>query len=198
MRRRSSRVTIARVSPAALFAARLADVVSTRLATPKLRLEANPVVRKLGWPFAWATLGVCVLPYVAEWGWAPALAITVTSLQVSASNFSRLPFSRTLGEEAYAELLERVHARAPRRLIYGCIAASSALITSAGALLLLFYPNPAEPAYYFAVGMIGYGLAIAVHFSLNARRMFQRRSQSSTRPSSVTSQPTPRARSSAP
>ena len=46
-----------------LLVARLGDVGTTFLATPRLRLEANPIARKFGWPFALLTLGVCFLPY---------------------------------------------------------------------------------------------------------------------------------------
>src|SRR5579864_9285673 len=48
---------------ALLLIARLGDIGTTYLATPRLRLEANPIVRKLGWPFALLSLGACFLPY---------------------------------------------------------------------------------------------------------------------------------------
>ena len=62
---------------------RLADIISTRLVTPTLRLEANPVMRRLGWRFAWATLLVALLAY-----YSPALGIAgfAASFMVAASN----------------------------------------------------------------------------------------------------------------
>jgi hypothetical protein len=46
-----------------LLVSRIGDVLSTYLLTPSLALEANPVVRKLGWRFAVLSLGACVVPY---------------------------------------------------------------------------------------------------------------------------------------
>ena len=158
---------------AAILLARLADIGSTWLATPNLRLEGNPLVRKLGWPFAWATTLVCLVPFVDDWGWALGIPIIVMSLQVSASNFSRVLFPRVLGEAEYGAIVERVFQRANRGLVYGLIAASSGLTAATGGLLLLFYPTPDSPAYMFAVGFVAYGAAIAVHTSAFARRMFR-------------------------
>jgi hypothetical protein len=49
-------VTIEQLLCALILVARLGDIGSTYLVTPNLLLEANPVVRKLRWPFALATL----------------------------------------------------------------------------------------------------------------------------------------------
>lgn len=40
---------------------RIGDIVSTRLITPTLKIEANPIVRRLGWKFTWAALAVCLV-----------------------------------------------------------------------------------------------------------------------------------------
>jgi hypothetical protein len=42
---------------------RLGDIVSTYLVSPTLALEANPIVRRLGWRFAIATIVVAGIPY---------------------------------------------------------------------------------------------------------------------------------------
>jgi hypothetical protein len=160
---------------AALLVARLADIGSTRFATPNLRLEMNPVARKLGWPYAWATVGLCVLPYVADWGSFVAVPIIVASLFVAASNLSRAWMMRTLGEDEYLVFSRAAFARARPALVYGSIVVSSSLIAAAGGLLMLFYPKPDEWANSFALGIVVYGLAIAVHASLHARRMFSAR-----------------------
>jgi len=68
---------------ALILLSRLGDIGSTYLVTPKLRLEANPIVRKLGWWFAVATLLLCLVPYY----WTPAgIIILIPSLMVSAAN----------------------------------------------------------------------------------------------------------------
>lgn len=72
---------------------RLGDIISTRLVTPKLELEANPIVRKLGWPFAFATVLICLIPY---WSTAAGVVVLIPSLFVSATNTSKIWFARAL------------------------------------------------------------------------------------------------------
>lgn len=158
---------------ALLLVARLADVVSTRIATPTLRLEANPLARKLGWPFAWATLLVCLLPYYEPWGPVMALALIIVSLFVAASNFSRAWVMRAIGEEEYLAFTLRAYAKTRPAAVYASIAAWCVLTASVGLLLMLLYPQPDEWAHYFAWGIWAYVIAIAVHSSLFARRMFR-------------------------
>src|SRR5215510_12721276 len=80
---------------ALLLIARIGDVATTFLITPNLILEANPIVRTLGWRFALLTLGACLLPYVHV---PMAVAGLVTFLMVSASNARRVWFVRSIGE----------------------------------------------------------------------------------------------------
>jgi hypothetical protein len=158
---------------ATLFVGRLADILSTRLATPTLRLEANPLVRKLGWPFAWATLLVSLLPYAKPWGSVVAVPVIVASFFVAAQNLSRAWMMRALGEEEYLAFTRRAFAKARPALVYGSIAVSSSLIAGAGLLLLLFYPEDDAWAHWFALGIVLYAGAIALHGSLAARRSFR-------------------------
>jgi hypothetical protein len=96
---------------ALVLLSRLGDIVSTRLVTPKLRLEANPIARRLGWPFAFATLLVAAMPYFdARIG----VAVLAASLLVSASNFYRGWFIRAIGEEEFEQLVLRAAHDAPR------------------------------------------------------------------------------------
>ena len=87
---------------ALLLIARVGDIGTTYLVTPNLELEANPVVRKLGWPFALVTLGACFLPYVSM---PAAVTALITFLLVSAGNAGKIWMVRTIGEKAYAALL---------------------------------------------------------------------------------------------
>jgi hypothetical protein len=158
---------------AALLVGRLADILSTRLATPNLRLEANPLARKLGWPFVWATLLAALLPYAEPWGSTVAVPLIVASFLVASQNLSRAWMMRALGEDEYLAFSRRVFSRARPLAVYGSIAASSSLVAGAGALLLLFYPGAGEWAHDFAIGIVLYGGALAVHQSIAARRSFR-------------------------
>src|SRR5258706_2253370 len=125
---------------ATLFAARLADVLSTRMASPRLQLEANPIVRRLGWPFAWSTLGVCLVAYVPGYGAAIAVPAIVVSLFVAGGNLSRGWAMRALGEQAYRAHLQAAVSAARPAHVYVTIAGGSGLVAAVGALLLAFYP----------------------------------------------------------
>jgi hypothetical protein len=154
-----------------LLFARLADIVSTRLASPRLVLEANPIVRSLGWPFAWATLAVCGIAYLPERGPSLALSASVLSLFVAAGNLSRGWAMRAIGEEAYRAHMRRVLAAAKPAQVYLAIAAASALVGSAGALLLVLEPDPDGAAWSFAMGILLYAGATWFHSSVAVRRM---------------------------
>jgi hypothetical protein len=70
-----------------LLLARLGDVGSTYLISPTLKLGANPIVRRLRWPFAGFTVLAAAIPYYS----LPAgVAVLVVSLLVCASNCSRV------------------------------------------------------------------------------------------------------------
>lgn len=156
-----------------LLIARVADVVSTRLATPNLRLEGNPLLRRLGWPFAWGSVLLCFLPYMLDFGRVLAVPAIVLSLLVSSMNFSRGWSIRAIGEDAYRAHLLRVFGAATPTAIYGSIAAASLLMAGVGGLLLLFYPQPSEWAYYFAIGILLYACAMWLYSTLGAARMFR-------------------------
>ena len=158
---------------AMLLFARLADVLSTRAASPRLELEANPLVRKLGWPFAWSTLAVCLVAYLPGYGPEVALAAIVVSLFVAAGNFSRGWAMRALGEEAYRAHLRRALSAARPLHVYLAIAASSGLVAVAGVLLLVLQPAPSEAAGSFAIGILLYAAATWLHSTAATRRMLR-------------------------
>lgn len=99
-----------------LLMARLGDVLSTRFATPTLKLESNPVARKLGWPYIFASVGVAPLPYLSlELG----IIVLVFSLMLCAENLARLWLIRALGEEGYLAVVRSAVAASsfPRAMI---------------------------------------------------------------------------------
>ena len=51
---------------------RIADVLSTYLVTPTLKLEANSIARRFGWWYALLTILIGFVPYVS-----PALGVVV-------------------------------------------------------------------------------------------------------------------------
>lgn len=157
---------------ALVLLSRLADVVSTRLVSPTLRFEANPLVRRLGWRFAWGTLLLALAPYVsAEAG----VVLVAASLLVASGNLARGWVARAIGEAEYDALLLRAAARTRRRTALGFVLSSGALAMLAGVVLMWLSGVPSW-GYWFGVGIASYGLAIAGHGSAFVVRLFRRAS----------------------
>jgi hypothetical protein len=164
-----------------LLLARIGDVGSTYLATPGLKLEANPIARRFRWPFAVLTILVAAIPYYSL---PIGLVILVASLLVCASNFSKLWLVRAMGEHEYHQMVVRMagRSRVPSSLLL--IAAPAVCMAAIGLLFVYFYPNPeSDWGYYFAMGFFAYALAIALWGS-RAFLQFRREGleASSTRP----------------
>ena len=153
---------------------RLGDVVSTWLVTPRLRLEANPVVRRLGWRFAALTLFVAFVPYAHA---GLGVAILTTSLFVTASNLSRGWMVRAMGEAEYEHMLLDVARRGSRREALAFVNGGAAFILSAG-LVLIWLDGPVSWGFWFGFGIITYAFAISVHGSFFIVRTFRRAAQS--------------------
>jgi hypothetical protein len=156
---------------ALLLFARIGDVGTTFLITPSLKLEANPIIRKLGWRFALLTLAACALPYLSL---PVAVIVLIGSLFVSASNAGKIWIVRAIGEHAYAALL--VDAARKSKLSHALIgvAASSFFIALAGATILLFYPAPANWGFWLGFGVVSYAVAVWFHGTLWMIRLFRR------------------------
>ena len=155
---------------AATLFARLADLGSTYVVSPGLELEANDLVRRFRWPFAAVTLGVCVLPYLDS---GLGVIVAVASLFVAAANIRQAWLVRALGEADYLALLRSAAARSGRRAILASVFASALFVGLAGLLLWFFYPTPSW-ARSFAIGVLAYAAAIAIHGSRFSARIAQR------------------------
>jgi len=155
-----------------LLIARIGDVGTTYLVTPNLLLEANPIVRKLGWPFALLTLAACLLPYVTIPGAVTAL---MTFLLVSASNAGKIWIVRTIGEKTYAALMLDLARRSRLSHALLGIAASAFFVALAGGTVIGFYPSPEEDwGFWLGLGILLYAGAVWVYGSLAMVRLFRR------------------------
>jgi hypothetical protein len=149
--------------------ARMGDVGSTYLATPRLVLEANPIVRRLGWPFALVSLLLAFTPY---YNLAVGVVVLVASLLVASRNFGSLWLVRGLGEDRMLAL----QVEAARRRRFGeaflwVLAESGFLALAAGLLTVLAAGSRGASA--FAFGMLAYAIAILVHRTAYLRRIFR-------------------------
>lgn len=156
---------------ALLLISRIGDVGTTYLITPNLILEANPIVRKIGWPFALLTLAACLLPYV----YMPlAVSALVAFLLVSASNASQIWVVRTIGERAYAAFtLELARKSKLSHALLG-VATSTFFLALAGGSILLFYPSQSEWGFWLGLGVLLYAGAKGFYGTLAMLRIFRR------------------------
>jgi hypothetical protein len=155
-----------------LLIGRLGDIVSTRLITPTLRLEANAVVRRLGWRFAWLTLLVAFLPY---FNLPIGIAVMAASLMVAASNLSRGWIYRAMGEAAAEDWLLQIAGKTRLVTALGFVLGGAAFVISAGAVLMWLSGSSGVPSYWFGVGVALYGVVMAVHGSFFVLRLIRRR-----------------------
>ncbi len=154
-----------------ILLSRLGDIGSTYLVTPRLKLEANPIVRKVGWWFAVVTLLVCLIPYYST---ALGIVALIPSLMVSAANTSKIWFVRSYGEGEYHELLLRLARQT--RLSHALVPTIVAAIFTAvnGLALLLLSPDPTRDwGYWFGFGFLAYALALGFYGSLFFVRLYR-------------------------
>jgi hypothetical protein len=158
---------------ALILLTRIGDLVSTRLATPTLRLEANPIARRLGWKFGLLTLLACLVPYLD-----PRLGLSAFVLFafVCYSNFSRLWVMRALGEERYEALLfEAARKSSVSRALLPTWAALGFLVLI-GLVAIACSEGPGGWSFWIAVGLLSAAVALATHSTLAVLRLFRRAS----------------------
>jgi len=152
--------------------ARAADVTSTRFVSPTLALEANALMRRLGWRGAWATLAAGLIGF-----WSVELGVMVItgSLLVAGSNLGRGWFTRFLGERETEQIMIGAARRGTLRAGVLFVCAAGACIAVPG-VLLMWLSGPAQWGFYSGAGILTYALAVAVHGSSALRRLFRKAS----------------------
>jgi hypothetical protein len=146
---------------ALLLISRLGDIGSTYLASPKLELESNTVIRRFRWPFAVLTILVFIVPY---WDIGSGIVLMVASLLVAASNSSKIWLIRAMGETEYYALMVRMAARAKPgpSLIYSLMPAL--FMSILGATVMYLYPSEhTDLGYHVGLGILGYALVVAFY-----------------------------------
>jgi SAM-dependent methyltransferase len=150
---------------------RLGDIVSTRMLTPNLKLEANLVVRRLGWRVALGSLLLCLVPYFTI---SFGIVVLVPSLLVSASNIGKIWLIRGIGEDEFEKLLMKVAGRGKLSHALGAVLSSALFIVLAGLILWYLSSDAGEGwGFWFGMGIIFYGLIISLHGSLYYWRLFK-------------------------
>jgi hypothetical protein len=157
---------------AAMFVARGLDFLSTWLVTPKLELEANPLMRRTGFVrMALLNLPLLGLPFLHH-----GLSITfiVTSLLAAGTNLANGALARGMGEKRQLES----QARAIRKLGVGAALAmnsAGALTVCLGGGFLMVLAGEAEShAWWGGLGVVMFGVVGLVHLNAAIVRLARR------------------------
>jgi hypothetical protein len=147
---------------------RIADVGTTYLVTPTLKLEANPIARRFGWKFALLTILIGLVPYASP---PMGVVLLTTSFLVAASNASKIVMAKAMGEEQLAAFSRRVTLETPPWPGLLFLVLPAFFIATLGGTILFFYPQASEWGYYFGLGMLAYAVAICVWYPVHYFRV---------------------------
>jgi nicotinamide riboside transporter PnuC len=137
---------------ALVLVSRIADLGSTYLATPKLKLEANDLMRAAGWRLGllFSILFVAIPFYNVGLG-----VMTATMFFfAAASNFSGAWMAHSLGEDEYLALMHRAARTSSRRVVERFIAASAVCWAIIGATVMMTSVAAAPLAFWAGAGMV--------------------------------------------
>jgi len=155
----------------AILLGRIGDIASTWLVTPTLRLEANPLARRLRWPFAWLTLLACLIPF---WSLPLGLVAAVVFFLVTAHNLSHAWLARALGEDRVRELQLEAARRSGLRAALALTWLASVPLFACAVLVALFGGDPNRSwSFWVATGIGLYAFALGFHKSLYFVRLFR-------------------------
>ena len=157
------------VIAALLLIGRLGDLISTRIVTPRLKLEANPAVRRGGWPLAAVSLLLVSAPYFHL---QISVAVLATSLLISASNLSRGWVAHALGEAEYQSILMRAARSGRRGVALAYVVASGAFASLAGGVLMWLSGGAIALSYWFGFGIVFFGVLFAFYGASFVVRVF--------------------------
>ena len=152
-----------------LFISRLGDIGTTYLATPNLKLESNPLIRKFRWPMAILSFSLCVVPYFSV---QAAIVIIVMSLLIAAANSARLWIIRALGERAYYAMVVKATRSANVRASLLLLLLPGFFMVLLGILMVILYPDPDNDfGFYVGIGIFMYAVVLLVFHPRNFFRL---------------------------
>lgn len=154
----------------AMVFTRGADLFSTRIATPNLVLEGNPLAKKLGWKFGVvANVALCI-----TFAFYPITAtiISTTSILVAARNFQQAWLMRTLGEEGYRDWFVARLIETHLGLYIFCLLAQTGLFAIVGGVLV-YLTNQAIP-FAIGLGIVAYAITVLFYTLLSVWRIRRR------------------------
>ena len=156
------------ITLALMLFARGMDILSTRVATPRMVLEGNPIAKFMGWKWGMLfNLAICL--GFAFWP-IPALVISTCSVLVAARNFQSAWLMRTMGEEAYRDWFVSLLRQRGFGLYLACLFAQ-AVLTGLVGVAVMYFGQYSEALVAIGTGIIGYAAAVLLFTLLAVWRM---------------------------
>ena len=143
------------------------DAFSTRIATPNLVLEGNPIAKFLGWRWV-LPMNAVICMILAVWPFG-AIVLSTMSLLVAARNFQSAWLMSSLGEEAYrAWYIQRIQ-ETQVTLYLLCLAGETGLFAAIGTVIILF--SDSVVLLGIGCGTVAYAGAVVFYILLARWRM---------------------------
>jgi hypothetical protein len=122
----------------ATLISRLGDIATTFLVSPTMKLEANPIARRLGWKYTFVTAGLALVPYYSIHG---GIVVCTASFFAAAFNASEAMLARFMGEEKYAALNREAIQKMPVLLGLSLLCSPAFFLMMLGLLMLLLFSD---------------------------------------------------------
>ena len=151
-----------------LMFSRGTDILSTWIATPNLKLEGNPIAKKLGWRWG-IPVNIAMCFGMAFWP-VTAIAISTTSVLVAARNFQSAWLMRSMGEENYRDWhVSRIQETRITLYLF-CLAGNTLLAAAVGVAVIYFSGDLLIPLA-IGLGIVTYAVAVAFYTILGVWRL---------------------------
>lgn len=148
----------------ATLVSRLGDIGTTFLVSPTLKLEANPIARRLGWKYTYGTLALALVPYYSIHG---GVIVLTASLLAAASNASEALLARYLGEESYAALNRDAIQKMPILSGLSLLCLPAFFFGIMGFVMFVLSPEPASGwGYDIAMGTTVFAAALLILYPI--------------------------------
>lgn len=156
-----------------LVFARAMDFLSTRIATPNLVLEGNPIAKKLGWNWN-LVVNALLVPFLSLWP-ISAIVVATASVLVAARNFQLAWLMHSMGEEAYRDwFVARIRETRPTLYLF-CLAGNTLLIAGVGGAVIFFSRTATGELLLvplgIGMGIVAYAVAVAFYTLLAVWRL---------------------------
>jgi len=148
----------------ATLISRLGDIGTTYLVSPTLRVEANPIARRLGWKYIFATVVIALIPYRSIHG---GVLVLTASFLIAASNASEAMLARFMGEENYAALNREAIRKTPVLLGLSLLCLPAIFLMMLGLMMLLLFSESSNRwGFDMAEGTMAAAAAILIFYPI--------------------------------